>query len=86
MIKPLTLYEQYSREEVYNIFDGVTPFSTGSGTWGIHGIVKIPKREKDFVFFVTFGQKQLGHEFDESITEDGILTWQSQPKQSRSII
>lgn len=81
-IKPLKLYDQYSREEVYKIFDGVTPFTIGAGNWGLHGLVKIPKREQDFVFFVTFGQKQLGHDFDESITEDGILTWQSQPKQT----
>jgi len=81
-IKPLKLYDQYSREEVYKIFDGVTPFTIGAGNWGLHGLVKIPKREQDFVFFVTFGQKQLGHDFDESITEEGILTWQSQPKQT----
>src|SRR5262249_24431469 len=28
-----------------------------------------------------FGQKQAGHTFDESITEDGVRTWQSQPSQ-----
>ncbi len=81
-VKPLKLYEQYSREDVYKIFDGVTPFTVGAGNWGLHGLIKIPKRKKDYVFFVTFGQKQLGHEFEESITEDGILTWQSQPKQT----
>lgn len=81
-VKPLKLYDQYSREDVYKIFDGVTPFTIGAGNWGLHGLVKIPKRKKDYVFFVTFGQKQLGHDFDESITEDGILTWQSQPKQT----
>lgn len=81
-IKPLRLFDQYSREEVYKIFDGVTPFTIGAGNWGLHRLVKIPKSEQDFVFFVTFGQKQLGHDFDESITEDGILTWQSQPKQT----
>ncbi|MBA9027603.1 DUF3427 domain-containing protein [Peribacillus huizhouensis] len=81
-IKRLNLYDQYSRDDVYKIFDGVTPFTIGAGNWGLHGLVKIPKRKKDFVFFVTFGQKQLGHDFDESITEDGILTWQSQPKQT----
>ncbi|WP_447403034.1 hypothetical protein ACE1MS_23525 (plasmid) [Lysinibacillus sp. fkY74-1] len=59
-----------------------TSFTIGDGNWGLHGLVKIPKREQDYVFFVTFGQKQLGHNFDESITEDGILTWQSQPKQT----
>jgi hypothetical protein len=30
---------------------------------------------------VTFGQSQGDFEFDESITDDGVLTWQSQPKQ-----
>lgn len=31
---------------------------------------------------VTFGQKQGSHLFDESVTDDGILTWQSQPSQT----
>jgi hypothetical protein len=31
--------------------------------------------------FVTFGKRQGAHSFDESVTEDGVLTWQSQPKQ-----
>jgi hypothetical protein len=30
---------------------------------------------------VTFGQRQGKHEYDESITADGVLTWQSQPRQ-----
>ncbi|PHC09920.1 hypothetical protein COE99_09420 [Bacillus toyonensis] len=77
----LKLYQQYSRKDVHDIFDPSSPFTTGSGTWGIHGIVKIPNRENDFVFFVTFGQSKLGHAFEEEITEDGVLTWQSQPKQ-----
>lgn len=80
-LKPLELLKQYNREDVYNIFDGVTPFTPGAGTWGIHGIVKIPNRSRDYVFFVTFGQDKLGQEFKESITEDGVLTWQSQKKQ-----
>ncbi len=41
-----------------------------------------PDRSGDFVFFVTLGQEQAGHAFDEGITEDGVLTWQSQPHQS----
>lgn len=72
----------YTRKEVYEIFDGIIPFTPGSGTWGIHGIVKIPNRKKDYVLFVTFGQKDFGLEFTESITESGILRWQSQPKQT----
>ena len=35
----------------------------------------------DYIFLVTYGQNQANHEFDESIDENGILTWQSQPSQ-----
>lgn len=80
----LKLYNQYDRIDVHDIFDPFSPFSTGSGTWGIHGIVRIPNRENDYVFFVTFGQAMMGHKFEEEITEEGILTWQSQPKQKLS--
>ncbi|WHY30097.1 DUF3427 domain-containing protein [Bacillus wiedmannii] len=80
-MKKLELLDQYTREDIYNIFDGVTPFTPGAGTWGIHGIVKIPDRPREYVFFVTFGQDKLGQEFKESITEKGVLTWQSQKKQ-----
>jgi len=37
-----------------------------------------------FVFFVTVGQKQGAHVIDERITSDGVITWQSQPKQKLS--
>ena len=30
---------------------------------------------------MTFGSSQGAHDFDEEISEDGVLTWQSQPKQ-----
>jgi len=33
-------------------------------------------------FFVTFGQQQGEHLLDESITEKGVLSWQSQPHRS----
>jgi hypothetical protein len=79
--KPLKLYEDYSREEVHDIFAPDTAFTPQSGTWGLQGIVPIPNRPGDFVFFVTLGQEQAGHVFDEGITEDGVLTWQSQPRQ-----
>jgi hypothetical protein len=36
------------------------------------------------VFFVTFGKREGDHTFDEWITEDGALSWQSQPKQARN--
>jgi len=32
------------------------------------------------VFFSTEGAQQGTHRFDESITKDGVLSWQSQPR------
>ena len=43
-------------------------------------MIKIPDREGDWVFLVTLGNQQGDHIFDESITEDGVLSWQSQPR------
>ena len=71
MIK-LILYEEYSREEVHNIFSPDTSFTPQAGTWGLQGVVPIPDRLGDWVFFVTFGQTQGEHTFDEGITEDGV--------------
>lgn len=77
----LKLYEAYSRNEVHGIFAPETPFTSQRGTWGLQGIVAIPNRPGDYVFFVTLGQRQGEHVFDEGITEDGVLSWQSQPRQ-----
>jgi hypothetical protein len=78
------LWESYTREEVHEIFSPDTRFTPQRGTWGLQGIVAIPERPDSYVFFVTFGRIQGDHAFDESITEDGVLTWQSQPKQRLS--
>lgn len=80
-VKPLRLWETYSREEAHDIFDPGTTFTPQTGTWGLQGIVRISESPGDFVFFVTFGATQGDHDFDEDITEDGVLTWQSQPAQ-----
>jgi hypothetical protein len=77
----LKLYEDYSREEVHDIFAPDVRFTPQAGTWGLQGIVAIPDRPGDYVFFVTLGQRQGEHVFDEGITEDGVLSWQSQPQQ-----
>ncbi|MBI4282137.1 MAG: DUF3427 domain-containing protein [Chloroflexi bacterium] len=77
----LTLYQDYSRSDIHDIFAPDTPFHSQRGSWGLQGIVSIPDRQGDFVFFVTYGQEQAGHVFDEGVTEDGVLTWQSQPRQ-----
>ncbi len=78
----LKLKNLYSREDVHGIFSPETTFTPQAGTWGLQGIIKIPNREDDFVFFVTYGQSQGDHEFDEGITQDGVLSWQSQPSQT----
>lgn len=77
----LTLHEDYTREEVHGIFSPETTFTPQAGTWGLQGIVPVPDRPNDYVLFVTFGQEQGDHEFDEYITESGVLGWQSQPRQ-----
>lgn len=81
MARRLILFETYTRQEIHDIFAPDTPFTPQSGTWGLLGIVPIPSRTGDFVLFVTFGKEQAGHKFDEWITEDGIINWQSQPHQ-----
>lgn len=77
----LIRYNSYSREDIHNIYSPNTVFTSRSGKWGLHGIVSVPETQNDFVFFVTFGTTQAGHSFEEGVTEDGILTWQSQPGQ-----
>lgn len=78
---PLELYGEYDRRAVHDIFDPDAPFTVGAGTWGIHGIVRLPDRPRDFVLFVTLGKQEGTHQFDESISDQGILRWQSQPRQ-----
>ena len=78
---PLRVGNFYSREAVHAIFSPDTVFTPQAGTWGLQGIVRIPGRIGDWVFFVTLGQIQGDHAFDESITTDGVLSWQSQPSQ-----
>lgn len=80
-VQPLQLFRTYSRQDVHGIFSPNTTFFPQAGTWGLQGIVDVPDRPGDYVFFVTFGQAQGDHQFDEFITEDGVLAWQSQPRQ-----
>ena len=79
---PLRRWDEYSREEIHAIFSPDTVFTPQAGTWGILGIVPVPDRQGDFVFMATQGKTQAHHTFDEEITADGVLTWQSQPKHS----
>jgi hypothetical protein len=67
---------------VHEIFEPEMPLTPQAGTWGLLGIVRVKDRRGDFVLFVTFGQQQGEHDFDDGISADGVLRWQSQPKQS----
>lgn len=78
----LNLNGTFTREDVHSIFGGDTPFTRGAGAWGLQGVVRIPDRPGDWVFFVTYGREVGHHKFDENLSEDGVLTWQSQPNQS----
>lgn len=80
----LKKYNRYSRRQIHDIFSPDTIFYKGTGDWGGKGIIKVPGTNRDYIFLVTYGQKQAGHEFNENIDENGILTWQSQPSQKLS--
>lgn len=79
-MKNLNLWSEYTREEVHGIFSPDTKFTPQAGTWGLQGMIRVPDRKNDWVFFVTYGREQGDHTFDESITYDGVLSWQSQPR------
>lgn len=79
-MKNLELWSEYSREQIHSIFSPDTTFTPQAGTWGLHGMVRVPDRPGDWVFLVSLGNQQGEHLFDESITEDGVLSWQSQPR------
>ncbi|WP_162287803.1 DUF3427 domain-containing protein [Indiicoccus explosivorum] len=78
----LSLFHDYSRQDVHNIFGSTSRFVPGSGTWGVHGIIRLSDRPGDYVLFVTFGQDSFGYTFKEGITGKGVLTWQSQKRHS----
>ena len=60
-MRVLKLWDDYTREEVHGIFSPNTRFTPQAGTWGLQGIVRVPARQGDWVFFVTFGQEQGDH-------------------------
>lgn len=80
----LKQWSSYTREEVHSIFSPHTKFVRQAGTWGLQGMIRVPERRGDWVFFVTFGQSQSGHDFDEYITDEGVLCWQTQPSMKLS--
>lgn len=78
----LVRWQHYSRRAVHDLFDPLTDFQPQTGTWGLQGTVRVPGRPHDWVFFVTLGRRQGEYQFEEGVTEHGVLTWQSQPHQT----
>jgi hypothetical protein len=74
-------YSFYDRRDVAAALAPAYPFKPQRGSWGISGIVRFGKGP-NYVFFVSFGQTQAGHDFDEAVYSNGIVRWQSQPAQS----
>lgn len=74
---------KYSRKEIYNIFNPSKPIDSIWKQWGIINLGKyIDEMKNDYIFLLTMGSEVSGHSFDEGITEDGVLSWQSQPQNS----
>ena len=66
---------------MHDIFDLNSPFRPSCGVWGMHGYIELTHARGNFIFFVTIGMDIGLHSFDEGITTDGVLSWQSQPGQ-----
>ena len=82
-MKKLVQNNKYSRKEIYNIFNPSRPIDSIWKQWGIINLGKyIDEMNNDFIFLLTKGSEVSGHSFDEGITQDGILSWQSQPQNS----
>lgn len=78
----LERYKRYDRRDLRNLFEPQNREKTHLGRWQQSGIISIPDTIDDYAFLVTFGTKQGDYTFKESIDEKGILTWQSQSKNS----
>lgn len=77
----LQVFHHYSREEVAAILAPGVSFTPGAGSWGLSGIVSKAPSERDFVFFVTLGMHE-SNDYDDALTEDGLLIWKSQNQQT----
>ncbi len=78
----LKLGISYDRKEIHSFFGGNSKFTPGCGSWGIQGMLRTTDDELSWVFFVTLNHQKGNYQFNENITQDGVLTWQSQPKLS----
>ncbi|HDM8047754.1 TPA: DUF3427 domain-containing protein [Vibrio fluvialis] len=74
----LAIYSSYTREQLNSIFDPDLKYTAGSGRWGGSGIVPNAPLENDFAFIVTLDDQA---NYEDYLTEDGILFWKSQNRQ-----
>lgn len=70
----LSLYTEYSRKEVHDIFAPSSPFYPQVGQWGMNGVVRISKENDDFVFFVRLDRSSK-YARGQELTEDGTFKW-----------
>lgn len=71
---------QYERRDIAGIFEPDAKFTRGAGRWGIPGIIETPQDSGNFVFIVTLGEPVEGNPYQDSITLDGHLVWESQSR------
>ena len=74
-MQQLRFGESYSRLDIRNIFAPLDTFIPGSGDWGLSGAIRIKPTRKNSVFIVSHDNE---HSYNDSITNDGVLTWVSQ--------
>lgn len=77
-----TLLHGYNREEIARLFEPEAKFTPGAGRWGIQGIVESPPDSGNFVFMVTLGEPVGGNPYQDALTLDGRLIWESQTQQN----
>lgn len=81
-VQTLEQFQPYSREEIAAIFEPEVKFVRGAGRWGIPGLVETPKDSGNFVFMVTLGKPSDGNPYQDALTLDGYLIWESQTQQN----
>lgn len=79
--RTLILLQGYDRQEIARVFEPGAKFTPGAGRWGIQGIVESPPDSGNFVFMVTLGKPVEGNPYQDALTLDGRLIWESQTQQ-----
>ena len=73
--------QAYNREEIARVFEPDAKFTPGAGRWGMPGIVESPRDSGNFVFMVTLGKPDASNPYQDALTLDGRLIWESQTQQ-----